>query len=126
MAKKKKSRVDWTQIRCETNVSSDGTARSTRYFVSIPNPDARYNTVHEALHNPNGPARIVQQRGHEVIEYHFKGMLHRDDGPAVIVRNTKTGQIIMLEYFHKGAAIPESAIALLEFMREGQNVPLII
>lgn len=57
------------------------------------------------FHRIGGPAITARMPGCEFPyeeHYYFEGLHHRDDGPATVFRNGKTGQITGQKYFNMG------------------------
>jgi hypothetical protein len=60
------------------------------------------------FHREGGPAAVVRDpvSGNVIQEYwYFHGKLHREDGPAV-VRRTPDGKIKYSSWFHNGELVP--------------------
>ena len=63
-------------------------------------------------------------RGHRQEAWTKEGMLHHEDGPAVLVRDRKTGDILLEQYWNQGELHRDDAPAVIQYCPVARGIKL--
>ena len=107
-------REEWRNHTGRFSPDMEYGAAVKEHWPGAPDPIREEHWRGNLLHREDGPAVVVRDpRSGVVVEekWYCRNEIHRPDGPAVIRRHPVTGDVLRAEYYLEGDLVPASALS---------------